>query len=112
MNRLAFIRRMALAAAACAFIDVPWPKRETAWQDRVAYMVARHPCPKCGGTGTLQRPYALMVPHPIPSDEIVTVPCGWCQPISCSVSHGRLPVAPGVDPVACTPGTIREAMAL
>lgn len=25
MNRLAFIRRMALAAAACALIDVPWP---------------------------------------------------------------------------------------
>ncbi len=25
MNRLAFLRRMALAAAACAFIDVPWP---------------------------------------------------------------------------------------
>lgn len=26
MIRLAFLRRMALAAAACAFIDVPWPK--------------------------------------------------------------------------------------
>ena len=32
MNRLAFIRRMALAAAACALIYVPWPaqtKRDT-----------------------------------------------------------------------------------
>lgn len=26
MIRRAFLRRMALAAAACAFIDVPWPK--------------------------------------------------------------------------------------
>ena len=26
MLRRAFLRRMALAAAACAFIDVPWPK--------------------------------------------------------------------------------------
>lgn len=31
MNRLAFIRRMAMVAAACALIDVPWPaKRDTA----------------------------------------------------------------------------------
>ena len=28
MIRSAFLRRMALAAAACAFIDVPWPKQE------------------------------------------------------------------------------------
>ena len=28
MIRRAFFRRMALAAAACAFIDVPWPKME------------------------------------------------------------------------------------
>lgn len=28
MNRFAFIRRMALAAAACAFIDVKWPEAE------------------------------------------------------------------------------------
>ena len=28
MNRLAFLRRAGLAAAACAFLDVPWPKRE------------------------------------------------------------------------------------
>ena len=26
MIRSAFLRRMALAAAACAFIDVPWPE--------------------------------------------------------------------------------------
>lgn len=28
MKRAAFLKRMALAAAACAFIDVPWPKSE------------------------------------------------------------------------------------
>lgn len=28
MIRRNFLRRMALAAAACAFIDVPWPRRE------------------------------------------------------------------------------------
>lgn len=36
MNRLAFIRRMALAAAACAFIDVPWPKE---WDRRKPRLV-------------------------------------------------------------------------
>ena len=29
MIRSAFLKRMALAAAACAFIDVPWPKQAT-----------------------------------------------------------------------------------
>lgn len=28
MLRRAFLKRMALAAAACAFIDVPWPKAQ------------------------------------------------------------------------------------
>lgn len=27
MIRIAFLKRMALAAAACAFIDVPWPAK-------------------------------------------------------------------------------------
>ena len=30
MLRSAFLKRMALVAAACAFIDVPWPKDQAA----------------------------------------------------------------------------------
>ena len=29
ITRQGFLKRMALAAAACAFIDVPWPKENT-----------------------------------------------------------------------------------
>lgn len=32
MIRRSFLKRMAMAAAACALIDVPWPKQRR-WQD-------------------------------------------------------------------------------
>ena len=36
MIRRSFLKRMALAAAACAFIDVPWPKQASVY--RVAHI--------------------------------------------------------------------------
>jgi hypothetical protein len=37
MLRSAFLRRAALAAAACAFIDVPWPKDEV-WNEPAGFI--------------------------------------------------------------------------
>lgn len=78
MIRRSFLKRMALAAAACAFIDVPWPKpwpedkpfTSTKWMDtgrvvgdRIYGVVTVFPVTWTGGPPRLSQPTPLNQPE-------------------------------------------------